>query len=57
MLSVSREGAEVGVGQPWEHADANAKLVLNFSLIGTVASFPFISQCVEAVALWIAPLS
>lgn len=57
MLSVSREGAEVGVGQPWEHADANAKLVLNFSLIGTVASFPFISQFVEAVALWIAPLS
>lgn len=44
-------------GSPGSMPDANAKLVLHFSLIGTVASFPFISQFVEAVALWTAPLS
>lgn len=45
------------MGQPWEHVDANAKLVSHFSLIGTVLSFPFINQFVVAVTLWTARLS
>lgn len=45
------------MGQPWEHVNANAKLVLHFSLIGTVLSFLFINQFVVAEALWTAPLS